>query len=457
LNTAEVESLLAAGKPREALELATRGATAHPRDAAWLHVLGISLHACGSGRDAVSRLREAASVDPGNAFIWNTLGGVLLAQGDAGGAKDALSESLRIDPASTAARFNLAMAFKQRGEYAVARSHLESLLAKQPDDATIFEMAIVLLAEGRAADALTHLDALLAKHPGQPQLLANRAYALAALARGDEAAEDARRAIASASQSFDVRTTAAGALAQAGFTGEAQREFANLAVARPQSPGAWQKLGMAALATGDLAQAVDAFAKQASLVPGNRTALTALGTALVAAGVQEDAALAFQRAYEAGHRDAGVLAALAHAKATVCDWNGLDALVAELRAAASTPSITPAMPQVAIYFETTPAEQRAWAQNWARAEFQGNVKLFADPGPRTGRRIRLGYVSGDFFDHATSYLMAGLLERHDRSRFEIFAYSASRDDASPATISWTSSDCLGGKPRGASPRTTSMC
>src|SRR5438046_2264281 len=38
-------------------------------------------------------------------------------------------------------------------------------------------------------------------------------------------------------------------------------------------------------------------------------------------------------------------------------------------------------------------------------------------------RIRLGYLSSDFHDHATAWLMAGLFERHDRSRFETTALS----------------------------------
>jgi protein O-GlcNAc transferase len=47
--------------------------------------------------------------------------------------------------------------------------------------------------------------------------------------------------------------------------------------------------------------------------------------------------------------------------------------------------------------------------------------------------IRVGYVSCDFYDHATMSLLAGVLEAHDRDRFEIFAFchtpEARRDDA----------------------------
>lgn len=42
--------------------------------------------------------------------------------------------------------------------------------------------------------------------------------------------------------------------------------------------------------------------------------------------------------------------------------------------------------------------------------------------PVAGRRIRIGYVSCDFFEHATMALFLGVLEAHDRDRFEVFAF-----------------------------------
>jgi predicted O-linked N-acetylglucosamine transferase (SPINDLY family) len=40
----------------------------------------------------------------------------------------------------------------------------------------------------------------------------------------------------------------------------------------------------------------------------------------------------------------------------------------------------------------------------------------------TDRRMRIGYVSSDLRDHAIGYLMAEVLELHDRSKVEVFAY-----------------------------------
>lgn len=42
--------------------------------------------------------------------------------------------------------------------------------------------------------------------------------------------------------------------------------------------------------------------------------------------------------------------------------------------------------------------------------------------PDPGRRLRIGYVSPDFYRHSVSYFMEPLLERHDRRAFEVWCY-----------------------------------
>ncbi len=53
------------------------------------------------------------------------------------------------------------------------------------------------------------------------------------------------------------------------------------------------------------------------------------------------------------------------------------------------------------------------------------------PAQAHGGRLRLGYLSADFHTHATSQLMAQLLEAHDRSAFEVHLFSTGTDDQSP--------------------------
>ena len=78
------------------------------------------------------------------------------------------------------------------------------------------------------------------------------------------------------------------------------------------------------------------------------------------------------------------------------------------------------------------AVELACARGHAAATFAALRPMpFDVRGPREpDRRIRIGYFSNDFRNHATSHLMARMLAQHDRSRFECFAFSfsAERDD-----------------------------
>ncbi len=69
------------------------------------------------------------------------------------------------------------------------------------------------------------------------------------------------------------------------------------------------------------------------------------------------------------------------------------------------------------------AEYRTWVES--------GQKLPRAAPRAPGSRLRLGYLSDDLQEHATAYLTAALFERHDRARFEFFAYSSGPDDGGP--------------------------
>jgi predicted O-linked N-acetylglucosamine transferase (SPINDLY family) len=71
--------------------------------------------------------------------------------------------------------------------------------------------------------------------------------------------------------------------------------------------------------------------------------------------------------------------------------------------------------------------QAAAAHTWVsdRCPASGALGDFAAHAPHD--RLRIGYFSSDFRDHAVSHLMAEVFERHDRSRFELTAFSFGPD------------------------------
>jgi predicted O-linked N-acetylglucosamine transferase (SPINDLY family) len=76
-------------------------------------------------------------------------------------------------------------------------------------------------------------------------------------------------------------------------------------------------------------------------------------------------------------------------------------------------------------------DQLTCAQHWNKPITPSCQAVFEHQPIVVHERIRLGYLSGDFHQHATAQLMAGLFEHHDRDRFEVLAYSYGPDDRSP--------------------------
>jgi predicted O-linked N-acetylglucosamine transferase (SPINDLY family) len=138
------------------------------------------------------------------------------------------------------------------------------------------------------------------------------------------------------------------------------------------------------------------------------------------------AARAHEHALRLQPQDGATLSQLLFLRKRVADWHDLAALQARFRRGVGErwPFLTPFS---YLSDPSTRAEQRACAELWAAR--------LARPAPPAPRRLhdgplRVGYLSADFFDHPTAVLVAGVLEAHDRSRFDIAAYSTGPDDGS---------------------------
>jgi predicted O-linked N-acetylglucosamine transferase (SPINDLY family) len=77
------------------------------------------------------------------------------------------------------------------------------------------------------------------------------------------------------------------------------------------------------------------------------------------------------------------------------------------------------------------AEQRKVAALYARHVAARAVPLPRQPARAHDGRLRIGYLSADFHQHATSQLAVQMFEAHDRDRFEVTLFSAGPDDGTP--------------------------
>ena len=124
--------------------------------------------------------------------------------------------------------------------------------------------------------------------------------------------------------------------------------------------------------------------------------------------------------------------ALLESKLLACDWTNVDIGAADL--AARIDRGEPASPPFGFMtLIDSPRLQRKAAEIWVRELYPPDDGL----GPiatRVGRaKIRVGYFSADFRDHPVLRLVTELMETHDRSNFEIYAFSFGPESVSPVT------------------------
>ncbi len=225
---------------------------------------------------------------------------------------------------------------------------------------------------------------------------------------------------------------------------------------------------------GDRRAAVDAWRAALKLDPNMATAYASLGLALRALGHRDEAIAALERAVllEAAvpehrfnlalsymqrrrYREAqeALLAAesmmrdarrarvhRARACQSMCDWDGLDALMpdllAEVEAAkAGQPCYLTPFAMLSLPLDQTARSivaRRHAAETESTALRLRSAGKFSHVRNRSAReRLRLGYISSDFCDHAIGHLVAGIFGAHDRDRYEVFGYSIGPDDGSP--------------------------
>src|SRR5262249_9071105 len=152
------------------------------------------------------------------------------------------------------------------------------------------------------------------------------------------------------------------------------------------------------------------------------------GNALVELNRFDEALASYDRAIASKPDCFGAMVAYMHLKDRMCLWSQGSTARDELIARCRVPEFD-AAPFPFLAMCDDPSLHRELAEAYVRNEAPlPGSPLWRQRRPRD--KIRIGYLSTDFREHATSLLIAEVIALHDRSRFEIFAISAGADDGS---------------------------
>lgn len=284
--------------------------------------------------------------------------------------------------------------------------------------------------EGSAAETLPELDRYLKQQPDHLAALALRAEALRLAGRFPEALEAFKLAgeKGAGARNWLVAGTM---LAAERNTDEALRCLRNALAEAPDDAEILDTLVTTLFNANRQSEGVE-LARRQLAIGANPKFLSNAALLLQGCDLYEESSNALKKIIPLAPDDPAIISAALVPTRFTCEWDWAESLQRKIGAWYDAGNF--AAPQ------EYPLTHITWCADEARnlgvtlayvARMVSKVEpLATGPARPAGERLRVGYLSSDFRNHATMHLMAGVFECHDRQRFEVFAYDYSSSDLS---------------------------
>jgi len=373
--------------------------------------------------------------EPRSAGALQLLGVICAQNGNSARALALFGEALRLEPGDALTHSFKAIVHQDLAQWEQSLASYDRAIALRPDFAeACSNRGNVLMQLERWDAALASFDRALAVKPDYAGAHVNRGNLFKALRQWQAALRSYDRALEIAPDFADAHSNRGNVLMELHRWEAALASYDRALEIRPDFAIAHYNRGNVLRALKRQRAAIASYDRAIAIDPAYAGAHHNRGNACLDLRLFEAAIASYERALALDPAIEFLLGTCRHAKMQICDWDGLEADIARLTAdIACDRRASPPFPVLAL-IGSAPLQRRA-ASIWVSARHPANPALgpIAAPGPapiaehRAPERIRLGYFSADFHEHPVSYLTAELFESHDRSRFEVTAFSFGPD------------------------------
>ena len=202
---------------------------------------------------------------------------------------------------------------------------------------------------------------------------------------------------------------------------------------KPDLENAWLGRGNVFWSVKRYDEALTAYDKALSIKPDLERAWFGRGNILFDLKRYDEAFAAYDTALKLKPDLSAAEGARLHAKMQSCDWSNFHiecrSLIDSVRCGKQ-----PTVPFVLLTIEASAEDQFRYANAWVETNCQTSIPEGHSVTSKENTKIRIGYLSADLRNHAVAYLTAGVFEKHDKNRFETFAFSTGPDHKSDFRI-----------------------
>ncbi|HMK86463.1 MAG TPA: tetratricopeptide repeat protein [Steroidobacteraceae bacterium] len=399
-----------------------------PRNFNALQLLGQVALQSRDYRGAARWLASARSVNPASAAVCSNLAVAHLALGRSHEALDCCERALVLQPNYPQAHCNRGHALCALGRTVEGLAAYGQAIALAPqlyDAHTGRVQALMLL--NRPEEALASCGVVMQIGSGRSDAWSLLGTVLQKLRRFAEALNALDRAIDLAPNSPDLMNNRGTLLRDLKRPAEALEMYAQALRLRPDFAEAYCNVANIGLDAGKYQEALGYCDRALRIRPDFLEALNLRGTALQALKRYEEAAASYEQILETAPDYGHARSHWLFAQAQLCSWSRrtelISAVVARLEAGESASA-----PHSFLWMSDSAPMQLRCASLFSSIQFPPAAPLWAGQRYRHDR-LRIAYLSADFYDHPVAHLIAGVLEGHDQRRFETFGVSLYRDRA----------------------------
>jgi len=449
------------GNYSEAENLISKALQFSPLNSGYYNSLGITLQKMGQPEQAIANYKKALELSPGSAELYNNLANACSKQGRNDEALHFYRQALAIVPESVEVLNNMGTVLLEQEKLEQSLACFSNALAINPVyTRALYNAGLALQKMGRDRQALDYYRGVLKINPEYFNAHLNIGIILRGKRQCDDAIDHFQKALKIKPDSAEAYNNIGTALRAKGNSSQAAACFSKALEIRPVYPEASSNLGLAFVDENKLDDARQCFEKALQMKPdylpaynhiGNllnlqnnidesvayyRKALDIdshcpeshfnLGCRLMEQNRLEEAVACFQRAIEIRPHYPDALNNLA---AALKEQGRLKESIACYRKTIEIdPSLSWAHSNLlfALNFdpESESAELYDQAQAWWRRHGQDRAPS-SDyrnrPDPQ--RRLKIGYVSPDFWQHPVSLFFLPLISGHDRNWVEVYCYA----------------------------------
>lgn len=323
----------------------------------------------------------------------------------------------------------LGASYHQIGRNQEARTCFERVLDVEPNRAeALMGLGAALRAMGQPEKAIVHLQRVALAHPNNAIAQLNFGAALQDAGKPEEARSSFTRAVQIDPLLPEGHCYLGSALSAEGDKHAAVSAFQRAITLRPTYAIAHNLLANTQYEIGERASALTSYATAIQLNPRFAEAHYGAGLTLKDLGRREESISALTSALELDPTHDLARAQRLYQQAQICDW---PAMLADRQALERLGLDRAVSPFALLALDSDPRRQMRRAEKYAESHLGHSTRTVSSSPYK--ERIRIGYFSADFRNHAMMHVLAHMFELHDKSQFETHAFSFNADASDSMT------------------------